>query len=1545
MNTMTAQHIKRIHTNSRALTHEHGTLTTKKISNNKKRNTKTGHRHPSWFIPSTFLEQFTPLVGIESNPGPQKRSGASLPKPPPYKNDVKLNRRMVVRYIRMLERDQKAERQEKVYKPEAWFEVGLDTNTRDFFETLMSQVQEKFKSIDINHNINVGQMSLRGVLEWLMSLPQKFLGFVYGLITSVFDLVHIEPLKQLISFIRSLFTCEDPSKQKYKAEGGFIEENFVSCYEYLKSWVPYDSYTAFLKDVHFVKKSVTETRSLVDICCDLLRIAVQFLNDIFGLNLPIPGIMTEVSKLSKIASDLQNEYRQGDMNPYTFSNRCFILQESMEALLFSKTAMLDAASKERLQYLLRKFSPIVKYCENNINPRNGARAEPLGVCIGGGTGVGKSTFTLPVLLDILPRILSKEKAVEFVENHNDFIFYRHTENEFWDGYKSHNVAIVYDDFGQRRDVAGSPNMDIWEIIRLINNAPHHLHFSDIADKAKHYARPEIVFATTNLQRFHFESITCSEAVTRRFAVAMVQYPLEQYCVQPVPTELFERRVDLDRVRKDFPYVTTEVETLFCKGVIEFLEWDYLKGKARKGAMPMNFDQLVLHCVNKYTAIKNKGQDLIRYMQWTKENAFKATYGDKTERIGDEVFKPEMGDAKEVREVEPPIVIQPGDSFVKEDFVDIMMGWLDEVKDECKRVYRALPKLPCFHGCEGKCNCNSRLFFLAALFYGVYQVLKVGTRLSYYLFGENEPQGENSGGSGRNPNQVRAVARAKKGNAIKLARKLKMAHIAYNTEGNVIDSLIVKLQRNTYAVRVRGSRLGTCLFVSSRHFVWPRHFSDRLLELVEVDENGDWQEKISFEDEKTGQTAFVLDYNSDIYVANPAGDVDMQYCYVLNDKIRLHSDIRKHLLTHEEKLKLDNTYSAVLPVVRDANRVWMTVKLTIGDPVPYSYGDADYVSRDLVYHANTVAGDCGACVYITDSRIRGARIAGFHTAGGTSGLFREKPCAGVSITREEIDVFMNQVEVEFQPELTIVDEAEVYEIESSPIQDFPVLCKMKQPFLPRKTKLVRSVFYGSLWDVATAPAALNRGTVDGVVYDPLVIARSKYAHPEVFIDSEVLDLNYQYITNLVIRRFVPEPHPPRLLTFDEAVMGIDGLDYVDSINRTSSPGYPHVLQTGGKRGKTYWFGTGDSFDLATVEAVKLRDDVEETIEKASKGIRSFHIFMDCLKDERRSKEKVESFSTRQFMCCPIDLLIAMKMYFGDFIRHCMSNRIFNGMGVGIDPHDEWPNLVAYMTSGRQRKFTAGDYSKFDAKIPVAIGYQVLRIVEDFYHNSTQCDRDVRRVLFQEIINSRHLSEGHVYEFLGGNPSGQPFTTIFNSISNLLILSYAACMHYKIENRLIWDQEWSVILRRTRFQTFGDDNIISYVPEDESWWSQVSLEKSIPLYTGMDYTNEMKTTESVNSRDITDISFLKRGFLYDGARWRAPLELGVIKETLNWQLRTSTQEEMRLRIESVLTELAQHGKKTFSEFAPLVVRRSLEFCEYKPVNSEYLAARDSLQSLAY
>jgi hypothetical protein len=212
------------------------------------------------------------------------------------------------------------------------------------------------------------------------------------------------------------------------------------------------------------------------------------------------------------------------------------------------------------------------------------------------------------------------------------------------------------------------------------------------------------------------------------------------------------------------------------------------------------------------------------------------------------------------------------------------------------------------------------------------------------------------------------------------------------------------------------------------------------------------------------------------------------------------------------------------------------------------------------------------------------------------------------------------------------------------------------------------------------------------------------------------------------------------------------------------------------------------------------------------------------------------------------------------------------------------------------------------------------------------------LFQEIINSRHLTGGLVYEQYGGNPSGQPLTSVFNSIANILILAYTA---YRSSGDI---DHVTKSLKRTRFQVFGDDNVVSYHPDDEDLWSQGVLERTIPLCVGMEYTNEAKDDSHVSARAVTEISFLKRGFRYDAGEWMCPLELGVVKETLSWEREGATHEQLVQRIESTLSELARHGRDVFDQCAPKIISASLAHAEYTPLNRTYAFARASGDSLA-
>jgi len=105
-----------------------------------------------------------------------------------------------------------------------------------------------------------------------------------------------------------------------------------------------------------------------------------------------------------------------------------------------------------------------------------------------------------------------------------------------------------------------------------------MHFSGIADKSKHYAAPKIVFATSNRQTLHFQSIENSEALMRRFHFTYVQVPKKEYCIDLKDDEsIWSRRLDMTKVRTSFPFDINNVNKYVPLDVVEFVPWDFSKG--------------------------------------------------------------------------------------------------------------------------------------------------------------------------------------------------------------------------------------------------------------------------------------------------------------------------------------------------------------------------------------------------------------------------------------------------------------------------------------------------------------------------------------------------------------------------------------------------------------------------------------------------------------------------------------------------------------------------------------------------------------------------------------------------------------------------------------------------------------------------------------------------------------------------------------------------------------------------------------------------------
>jgi hypothetical protein len=141
------------------------------------------------------------------------------------------------------------------------------------------------------------------------------------------------------------------------------------------------------------------------------------------------------------------------------------------------------------------------------------RQEPFILYIHGGTSVGKSTATMPLLIEMMRRD-PEEDATKFADN----IHCRQAENEYWDNVKNSVKYLVYDDFGQMRDSAAVPNPEFWEIIRLSNNMPFAPHMADLTDKGKVFLEPKMILCSSNTapENLHVQSLTFPSALLRRF---------------------------------------------------------------------------------------------------------------------------------------------------------------------------------------------------------------------------------------------------------------------------------------------------------------------------------------------------------------------------------------------------------------------------------------------------------------------------------------------------------------------------------------------------------------------------------------------------------------------------------------------------------------------------------------------------------------------------------------------------------------------------------------------------------------------------------------------------------------------------------------------------------------------------------------------------------------------------------------------------------------------------------------------------------------------
>jgi hypothetical protein len=251
-----------------------------------------------------------------------------------------------------------------------------------------------------------------------------------------------------------------------------------------------------------------------------------------------------------------------------------------------------------------------------------------------------------------------------------------------------------------------------------------------------------------------------------------------------------------------------------------------------------------------------------------------------------------------------------------------------------------------------------------------------------------------------------------------------------------------------------------------------------------------------------------------------------------------------------------------------------------------------------------------------------------------------------------------------------------------------------------------------------------------------------------------------------------------------------------------------------------------------------------------GKRCYMIWKSCLKDEatKLTKDKV-----RVFQSAPLVLQLLIRMYFLPIVRIIQMNPILYECAVGVNAEGlEWDELwKAAMSKGKDRVL-AGDYSKYDVRMPAQVtiaAFDILIDIAEKCDGYTNEDIHLMKMVVHEVVYPVMAYNGDLIQLFGTNPSGQNLTVIINSIVNSLLLRSCFFSIYPEKD----------FKENCAFLTYGDDVI-------------GTVDESCPKYTHITYADwlaehDMKFTmpdkESTPTHYMTenDVDFLKRKCVYN------------------------------------------------------------------------------------
>ena len=234
----------------------------------------------------------------------------------------------------------------------------------------------------------------------------------------------------------------------------------------------------------------------------------------------------------------------------------------------------------------------------------------------------------------------------------------------------------------------------------------------------------------------------------------------------------------------------------------------------------------------------------------------------------------------------------------------------------------------------------------------------------------------------------------------------------------------------------------------------------------------------------------------------------------------------------------------------------------------------------------------------------------------------------------------------------------------------------------------------------------------------------------------------------------------------------------------------------------------------------------------------------------------------------------------------------------------------------------DYKNWDQHLHPELIMRVAQIVNRWYGADDNSQEGlIRRVLLYCLCHTYVIVNGKVFQKGVGQCSGCAITAELNCLVHDILMFYTWTMMHKEKgiNTCLDDYRSNVanIL-------YGDDIVQAVDPNyDRISFTGNEIAPYMDLL-GMRITPGDKISTTFEQKLPQDILFLKRGFLYDNHKWKAPLRQDILENIPQW-IHKSDNDIIATEVncEMALQESFMHGESYFNELRSSLNKRIYKY----------------------